>query len=157
MPEVTITIEGLDHLVKQLDKAPALVRRIAGDAIEKGVHIIHGGVAKYPAQIAPGWWAAHTTPKQRAYFFWALRQGLIKGSRTGTLGRRWTTKVDRNRLEGRVGNVTKYARFVQDEERQAGFHRGRWQTAQDVAEKARPDIVRIFEQANGQLVRELAE
>jgi hypothetical protein len=38
-----------------------------------------------------------------------------------------------------------YVRYVQDEEYQAGIHRGRWQTLQQVVEEDHDRIVAFFE------------
>jgi len=135
MPEsvVTVEIHGLNELVARMSKSPALVRRLAGDAIEKSVHLIHGGVAQYPPP-----------PPDSTY------------RRTGTLGRRWTTKTDREKLEGRVGNATTYAPYVQDKEKQAAIHQGRWQTAQGVTEGLMGKIEGFFRQANEDLTKALA-
>lgn len=67
--------------------------------------------------------------------------------RTGTLGRRWTTKPIRRVDEvGReVGNKTDYAPFVQSDELQATVHRGRWQTDAQVLRREAPAILRDIE------------
>ncbi len=64
--------------------------------------------------------------------------------RTGTLGRRWTTRPFRTTTEvGReIGNNTEYAPMVQSDELQATVHRGRWQTDAQVLRREAPQIVR---------------
>jgi len=59
--------------------------------------------------------------------------------RTGTLGRRWLTSI--SGLVGKAYNTTVYAPYVQDEEQQAGVHRGRWQTVQSVGRKLQEEIM----------------
>jgi len=56
--------------------------------------------------------------------------------RTGNLGRSWThvQKVDLFGFRSTIGNVREYAPLVQDRDRQANVHQGRWQTIQDVQE-----------------------
>lgn len=67
--------------------------------------------------------------------------------RTGTLGRKWTVRVQQNGpyLEGKVGNNTRYAPFVQSRQFQARIHRGRWQTDERVVNLNARKIVADFE------------
>jgi hypothetical protein len=69
--------------------------------------------------------------------------------RTGTLGRRWTTSVQMhsNGVEGKVGNNTTYAPFVQSARFQATVHRGRWHTDSQVAQRRRVSIIARFNDA----------
>lgn len=69
--------------------------------------------------------------------------------RSGTLGRRWTTRVTERSdgLEGKVGNNTSYGPFVQSQMFQATVHQGRWQTDQQVADEQEAAIVADFERA----------
>jgi len=66
--------------------------------------------------------------------------------RTGTLGRSWSarpvTKVANGwqTVVGSNGNIAPYNRRVQDRDRQARIHRGRWQTAQGAAEASQARI-----------------
>ena len=53
--------------------------------------------------------------------------------RTGTLGKGWKTAVSQDPLGAVVGNPTAYGPYVQDADKQAAIHRGRWQTTKDVA------------------------
>ena len=74
---------------------------------------------KYPPQIV-GLRHGPMTPKQRRYFFWALRNGRIKVPyrRTKTLGRSWSnvTIISRGAIIARVGSnahIAPYNRWVQ--------------------------------------------
>ena len=70
--------------------------------------------------------------------------------RTGTLGRRWTTKVTKlpDGVEGRVGNVTVYGPLVQSSMFQTKAHKkGGWQTDARVMNEEAPAIIRDFKQA----------
>ena len=69
--------------------------------------------------------------------------------RTGTLGRRWTqtqpsVTATATELVVKVGNNTKYGPWVQNEQFQAGMHRGRWQTD-----------VRVLSDLSGQIQNDL--
>ena len=76
-------------------------------------------------------------------------QRPTKYIRTGVLGKRWVTKVERQggRLVGSVGNNTTYAPFVQSAMFQAKIHQGRWQTDQIVMDEEQAAIIRDFERA----------
>jgi hypothetical protein len=94
--------------------------------------------------------------RQRKGFFAKLRSGTIKVPyrRTGTLGRLWTSakpKMDfrKKSFIGEIGNATPYGQFVQDENFQAMYHQGNWQTDIQVLERSTNNIVRFFEQEFG--------
>lgn len=70
--------------------------------------------------------------------------------RTGTLGRRWTTRITRsgNGITGTVGNNTAYGPLVQSERFQTRTHkRTGWRTDQNAVDQERAAIVADFEQA----------
>lgn len=70
--------------------------------------------------------------------------------RTGTLGRRWTAKVDRssNGLTGKVGNVTKYGPLVQSARfQQRIFERIGWRTDERAVRDNEAAIVADFQAA----------
>lgn len=75
--------------------------------------------------------------------------------RTLTLGRSWFYQlhgagVDTTAEVFSAGNIAPYNRLVQDRTRQARVHRGRWPTAQGVAEQSRQQVTQF-------LVRRLQE
>lgn len=82
-----------------------------------------------------------TTKAGVSVSFVARARGQYK--RTGTLGRSWThdETVSLMGIQTALGNVTPYARYVQDEGRQADIHRNWWQTTKDVLEKREQWIV----------------
>lgn len=71
--------------------------------------------------------------------------------RTGTLRRSWSREIDGNglALRGIVGsneNMAPYNRYVQDADRQAAIHQGRWtNTVQDVVSRNERTIQEMFE------------
>lgn len=141
---MSIDIEGMEAVFKKLGKFETL--RIMEEPMERSLIKIESALKEYPPTPAPGEWAAKTHPAQKRAFFALLRAGLIKGKRTGSLGRRWTIKIDRiaDGLEGRVGNNTSYGPFVQSKRFQARFHQGRWKTDQQVVDELRRGIVDDF-------------
>lgn len=91
------------------------------------------------------------TEKQRRWFFWALKQGLIQVpyQRTGKLGQSWTWKVDTTStgLRGEIGTNMSYAKWVQHQPTQARIHRGNWLTDYGALNKHRDEIGRRFRDA----------
>lgn len=122
MPD-TIRIDGLDEL-----------RALLGDTVtlEKLEPAMHQVVAYLWRQMA-------AYPQQRAGTTYR---------RTGTLGRRWITRVKNkySKLEGQVGNNTSYGPWVQSDRFQADTHRGIWQTDRQVLEDSERLIQEIFEE-----------
>lgn len=108
-----ITITGLDKLFHKLDAAAAI--KTLEPAMQRGVLRLQRTMQQYPPQ------PAHSTYR-----------------RTGSLGRRWTTKVTSSGtgLEGRTGNNIYYAPFVQSNAFQTRTHAATgWGTdAQAIAE-----------------------
>lgn len=118
-----ITIQGLDALYRKIDSMER-IQDVLTPPMQRGVYRLQRDMAMYPPP-----------PTGSTYV------------RTGTLGRRWTTKIDRNGggLVGTVGNSTSYGPFVQSKQFQARVHRGRWQTDVDVAERNQRSIINDFE------------
>ena len=100
--------------------------------------------------------------RQRRWFFWALRTGLIQVPyrRTTTLGPRWNFTEGFRRLSGggwrgHLNNVTSYAQWVQDERKQAQVHRGRWSTVQTLTRAPARVMRQYFQRALRRMARRL--
>lgn len=124
MAAVSIHINGIDEAIQALGVAETI--GVLRPPMQRAVHRIQAAMAEYPPQRPDSTYR-----------------------RTGTLGRRWTTRVTENAggIVGKVGNNTAYGPFVQSEMFQATVHRGRWQTDQQVMEQQQAAIVADFEQA----------
>lgn len=76
------------------------------------------------------------TEKQRRFFFWALREGIIvvPYPRTGRLANSWSANK-----EGWANWVLKnsaiYAKFVIAKDTQSNYHKGNWWVAEDVIDE----------------------
>ena len=70
-------------------------------------------------------------------------------TRTGKLKQSWSKKVTSSGRAwlGVVGSRIHYAPYVQDENRQADIHRGRWQTVQSVAKDKKDWAVNFIHRA----------
>lgn len=129
MSDVSIEVRGLAEVQRKLAGAPKLLQDGLTQAIDKSLKILQRDVAKYP-------------PKPP----------LSKYRRTNTLKRGWTTRV--SGTYGVLGNATPYAPYVQDEPRQAWFHKAHgWQTIQTVAKNNTPRIVKIIEDAVNKILQ----
>ena len=144
MPDagVTIEIQGLDEAIKKLDKLSQLRKVHAG--IRAAGMYVKGKIATYPAQkhIPISAVGGFKTDKSRRYFFWALKKGIIdvpykRGISSGSeaLGRKWTSKYDRNKFESVVGNNASYARLVQGGKQTAMMKKIGWKTVDKVAKE----------------------
>ena len=120
----TITIKGVKELSEKLDRASR--NDVLVPPMHRAVMRIQRVMATYPPQRAGS-----------------------RYIRTGTLGRKWTTKVTASQsgVRGKVGNNTPYGPFVQSSQFQASIHRGRWQTDESVVDKNRAAIIAEFERA----------
>ena len=144
---VSIRITGIPELYRKLDRAAATATLVP--PMRRAVERVRRRLTNYPDPIPDGLWARTTTKQQRAAFFAGLRAGTIRGRRSGKLGQSWVVRVTSGGggVTGRVGTNNPYARWVQDRERQAAFHRDRWPTAQAALEEERAAIERDFAQA----------
>lgn len=142
---MTVEVQGLDDVLRKLDglDAPEVFRRPMTQATAH----LQRKLAQYPPQVSRR--QPFKTEKQRRYFFWALREGIIQVPyrRTGTLGRKWTTEVSPDGRQGRVGNNTPYAPLVQGtREQQASYHaQGGWRRVDHVARTEQQRVVGYFE------------
>lgn len=115
-----------DEVAEALTRRGLDVLQVLEGPLDRGAFRIEAALKAYPAQ----------------------RSGSSY-RRTGTLGRRWTTRPIReaDTVGREVGNNTVYAPFVQSDEMQAYMHRGVWRTDADVLRREAPAIVRDVEDA----------
>lgn len=127
MTTVTIEIESR-QVIGYLQNAPIRVNRAMRAAMEDATVLLRREMQTYPPQ----------------------RQGSSY-KRTNTLRASWFRRIRGQSTEivGEVvssGNTAPYNRLVQDAERQASVHRGRWtNTAQEVQQRTTPTIQRYFD------------
>lgn len=121
MADFTVTLTGLDEVLKRLDEKK--IRRAAEDGMAKGMLYVHSTVPPYPAP-----------PAMSSY------------RRTGTLGRSITTetRAKGGDIEGVIGTNIDYAPYVISETEQARVHKGRWWTLHDVVRKAAAQVVEFI-------------
>lgn len=110
----TITIRGDEEALRKLVAIEP--ERVAAEPLRKAAMALVGALARYPSP-----------PSGSTYV------------RTGTLGRAWVS-IGAS-LHYVVGNNVRYATYVQGPE-QAWMHRGRWRTADEVAQGSVEQIAR---------------
>jgi hypothetical protein len=137
LQKVVLKLEGLDD--------PAVFIRPMTEATAH----IHRKIAQYPPPPG-GRPQPFKTEKQRRYFFYALKAGLIKVPyrRTGTAGRKWTTQVSPDGRTGKVGNNVPYGRVLHDSSYKmySHYHQATgWPTIQKVAKSEERAVTGYFD------------
>jgi hypothetical protein len=120
-----ITIIGADRVIAKLGRAKGMEK--LRPPMVRAVARLHQEMAAYPPE-----------PRGSSYV------------RTGTLGRKWVTRIDQSlsEISGRIGNNTEYAPIVQSYQFQTWFHkRTGWQTDRQVMIRNRDAIIQDFQQA----------
>ena len=136
----------INRVFQRLDRMAALdaLRR----PMEESLLVLQDDLTDYPGPPQRPYPKMLRTAKQRRYFFWALKQGIISVPyvRTGKLGQSWTWKITEtgSGLRGVIGTNMKYVKWVQVESSQAMIHRGNWLTDTRVVERRRAEIGRRF-------------
>lgn len=138
-----IEIKGLDKTLRKLSH-PAHVAA-AKRGLQAGAVHIKGTVDEYPPATEanspgqPRWYERGYGPR------WRRKSGGIGGRKSSeTLGRKWTVASRNAGLTQIVGNAVSYGPFVQDEDRQASFHKRRgWGTIQKAAKEESGPVLRF--------------
>lgn len=154
---MSVEIKGVDALIKKLGMVAA--QNTLDAPMQRSLFRVQRRMQEYPPALPPRQGPSSqpvrfTTRAGRSVDFIAKAPKPYR--RTGTYGRRWTTRVLRagDGLQGRVGNNTRYAPYVGSERFQARVHRGRWNTDAGVLRQETPAITADFQQA---IDRALAE
>jgi len=149
---MTIKIEGIEKITRRFSKLAAF-QQWASAPMEQTTALIQDKIAKYPRK-SPGAFSRLATPGQRRAYWAKVRSGEINHregmgyQRSGTLGRKWTSKITKTAdgVRGEVGNNAAHAQFVQSQQRQQPFHTASgWTTetqAIEATERARTAIWR---------------
>lgn len=127
MADIAISISiDADATMRYFDRMPHRLDQAERGMLEDSTTHFLGEMSRYPAPRP-----------QQSYV------------RTRTLGRSWSRRpivkisYGWRAVVGSNGNMAPYNRYVQDRDRQARIHRGRWRTAQTVAEQSTSQIQRF--------------
>jgi len=143
-----ILIEGLDKLEAKLGRLASV--QILAPPMARSLARLNSFMATYPpARPQP---QPFKTAKQRRWFFWAIKAGVITVPyrRTGQLGRSWAMRVQQTptQIIGILDNPTPYGPWVQaPPPQQAMYHAGNWRTTEDATKKLSGAIVGDFRRA----------
>lgn len=165
----TVTINGLDPLLAKLRRLENIGETLRAPLVQSAEDV-RAGVAKYPPQSEanvpkrePGgrWYergkGTHYITKgrkqrgKRRTQNLSLPGGVERVYKTSEmLGRSWSIryKFTTGTASATIGSRASYVRYVNDAEKQAGFHARRgWVTAQAVLKREEPAIVGRLEAA----------
>lgn len=143
---MNINQNSVDSLFRKLDRMAAV--SVLWPPMKASLLSLQDDLTDYPPRPQRPYPKMLRTAKQRRYFFWALKQGIIQVPyvRTGKLGQSWTWKITETDagIRGVVGTNMNYARWVQNKEKQAMIHRSNWTTDADAIANRRAEIGRRF-------------
>lgn len=159
MPDfITITAGDFESFGLQIGAATRLIGPVSSRLVANIGKDTVEFAEQYPNP--PGEFRASElwTPKQRRFFFAALRSGRIQVpyQRTGAEGRGWQVRLvpagDVYTVE--VYNNVPYRRYVQGPAtEQARIHRGRWSSQEDIEAAAEAAMPRRMAEAEEELER----
>lgn len=145
----TITVEGLDKVVKKLGTISNIEREMR-PPMQKTLDYLHRRLAAYPPKAA-GAFSAMATPAQKRAYWAKVRSGRARHTegggyvRSNHLANHWRKRVqigDR-RVTGELSNGVQYARYVYGRQRQP-FHRASgFPTVDEFAERE-SGVVRMY-------------
>lgn len=120
---VRLEVEGLKEALRGLAATPNQVRQEMGMAMAKALFEAHDYIAKYPPEI-PG-------------------STYVRRTR---LGGDWSVNINHfsQGVRGFLVNTMPYSPYVQDLEKQAEVHQGRWRTIQDLGKGDVADRLKSF-------------
>jgi hypothetical protein len=146
MSETRINLDGATRKLAQ-----AVDRQTLNDALMKGAVYLRGVLSTYPPRVhltrRSVYGQAFQSDRQRKWFFWALRTGVIKVPyvRTRNLGHRWAVASEAYN-QVRIGNNAPGAQYVMDADKQSKFMSASgWPTVQAVAKRERAKVIEIIE------------
>jgi hypothetical protein len=141
MAFVEVRVNGLSELLKKVHDVEQL--KFVTSALEAGAEQIKSNIAEYPpASMA-------NNPANKRWYergYGPRWQGGSGGKKTSEmLGRKWTIAKKHQGLTVVIGNNVSYGPYVQDEDKQAHFHRERgWKTTKKAAEEEAPKILEFI-------------
>ena len=140
MPEgVEVKIEGMDELIKKLDKLGKMSTIHAG--MKAAANVLKGLMTVYPAATIAN---SPSNPSGQWYQRgWGVRYKGGGGRQTSeTLGKKWTSKYDQYKFEAIIGNNASYSPFVQGPKgtQAKAMAKIGWQGVDTVANKELPRI-----------------
>lgn len=160
---IHIEVKGLKELQAAIAKFPRMVEIYMGKAGQEAadrVILNTAGLRKYPPDAARAPQAQNWTDKQRRYFFWALRQGIIEVPYRRTLspgsenfGKQWYVK--RKGFSTEIGNRASYAHWLSGDDQSAYQAARGWRKLLDVANEKLPQITKVYNAWVAKLLKDI--
>lgn len=151
-----VDISGLKPLQDKLAKLPKAVHETATRAAaDETVKFMRSYPAEKYVSRKSAYGTTFFTPKQRRYFFWALKEGIIQSpySRTNRLRDNWT--IIGQGLNEMVVNQTPYADLVMGEGQNRMHQKIGWKTVTKRLEENAAKIGKAIQQAADRAIRKL--
>ena len=117
MPEgVEVKIEGMDELIKKLDKLGKMSTIHAG--MKAAANILKGLMTVYPDETAanfPDGPGSSWYQRGKGSLYWRIRDNarVSYGKKSEVLSSKWTMKYNESKSEATIGTNVSYAKFVQ--------------------------------------------
>lgn len=152
-----VRLEGLQALLAKLTSLQQL-RRVAA-AVKLGAARIKRRFQTYPPQSRPTrasvYGQTFQSDRQRRYFFYAMRAGLIqvpyvRGSSPGSrnIKQTWTIATSNAGMTAEIGTNAPYARYLHDTQQQSAYARAvGWPTVEQVLNEEGPAVVQYIRDA----------
>ena len=148
MASAAIEIEGLDPLIKKLEKIGRL------DALKAGMKVaakhVKDKVEVYPPSSSanvPGGPGSHWYKRGTGGMYAYVGGGIKSYGNSEKLGKRWTQKISRGGKRADIGNNVSYGLYVQGKE-QVSFHKERgWKSTDKVAKEEAAEVNKILAHA----------
>ncbi|MGC9395385.1 MAG: hypothetical protein ACP5J4_11075 [Anaerolineae bacterium] len=155
----TLEIKGLAELIARLEALGRDVEAEMEPVVTRALDYLWQELPPYPPKPHPGVASRYWTPRQRAWFFAALRAGQVetpyKRRLSAGLGGSFATEVrsQAGALIGLMGPSVPYAQYVIGAGKQAPLHAGRWWIFEEEVQKNLPNAIAIIEEGVQQLIR----
>lgn len=128
-----IELKGIEKIKRHLNFGP-----VFSAGLKEAGLFVKSYISTYPRQRRGP--QPFKTPKQRRFFFWAVRHKVIQvpyfrglNPKSKKLGQSWTLKMRNNDREAVIGSNVSYGPWVQDEKKQSKYHKkSGWPTTQGV-------------------------
>ncbi len=144
MPQQAIDYQDVTDFLKAFEQFPQEVNRVIRSALRSATELVRGWIAYYPGATA-----ANRPPGINGRWY---ERGFGTRTETGKayptsemLGRSWATRVSgQGPWKGNIGTTVSYGPVVQDADKQARVHRGRWRTVQDAIKENRQKVIGLI-------------
>lgn len=150
---IKVTLDQASYQKAMAALSPQRFMERLGEASQQAGTFLLENVKRYPSgptaldkRAAVDAW----TPKQRRWFFWALRTGqiVVPYRRTGILRESWKLRMQTtpHQIQVIVSSDTPYGPYVMGS-KQAIIHRARWSKLSKLRKELEPTVNRIFNSA----------